>query len=60
MRRNNNLDYDFEKYLLFDPTVEILISLEDMKVIFDTFQSLRNSATLDKFLEEFASLDFAA
>ena len=60
MKRNNNLDYEFEKYLWYDPTVEILISLEDMKVIFDTFSSLRNSHILDDFLTEFEKLDFTA
>jgi hypothetical protein len=58
MKSCYNLNEQFEYYLLADPSVEILLTLESMKTIVDSFESLKYRNVGDSFFDDFYSLDF--
>ncbi len=54
------IDIHFEKYLAHDPTIEVLLTLQETLFILNTFQSISDSTALDTLVLEFSKLDLAA
>jgi len=58
MKGQYKLNEQFENYLLFDPSIEILIPLSMMHIILDTFQQLKYTAVLNTLFDDFNKLNF--
>lgn len=59
MKKRNGLSEQFEKYLLFDPSIEVLVSVEEIEEVLKEFQRTRGTPVLDDLILDFEEQCFS-